>query len=225
MNPGNPPRIATWMMQHLSPARCDEALAGDLFEEYRAGRSVGWYWLQVVAALAVAWSRSVWQRRAPLLFAAIWSFISPAWMLLYLRHFGNGRLDDVMWRIPFPWSTVCAFVLGAARDVLFVWLGVLVYVVLCRIAFGNLHLRRFARAFLSSFLAYAIAGSCVIAIALTVGPHSNGPAVDWRTLTLIEALENLRPLTIFFDFPFFIGTAGALWSLSSEPETTASLVA
>ena len=63
MNHGNPPRVATWIFQHLRPAGCDEALAGDLLEEFRSGRSRGWYWLQIIAALAIEWSQSAWQRR------------------------------------------------------------------------------------------------------------------------------------------------------------------
>lgn len=45
------PRIATWLLKHLV-ARND-ALAGDLLEEYRAGRSATWYWKQVVIAMCV----------------------------------------------------------------------------------------------------------------------------------------------------------------------------
>ena len=45
----NPPRIATWMLHRLSG--CDQALIGDMIEEYRRGRSRLWYWRQ--ASIAV----------------------------------------------------------------------------------------------------------------------------------------------------------------------------
>ena len=46
-----PPRLATWLLQHLNGT--NEALAGDLLEEYRHGRSAAWYWRQVMSAILV----------------------------------------------------------------------------------------------------------------------------------------------------------------------------
>ena len=46
-----PPIVATWLLQRF--VRQDEALTGDMLEEYR-GRSVGWYWRQVLIAIVVA---------------------------------------------------------------------------------------------------------------------------------------------------------------------------
>lgn len=49
-----PPRVATVLLRCLMPG--EEALAGDLQEEYRSGRSRSWYWRQVGAAIAMdAW--------------------------------------------------------------------------------------------------------------------------------------------------------------------------
>ncbi len=47
-----PPAAATWLLAHVGCGPTVEPLAGDLVEEYRAGRSAGWYWRQVVAAVA-----------------------------------------------------------------------------------------------------------------------------------------------------------------------------
>ena len=46
-----PPRLATWLLGHLNGT--NEALAGDLLEEYRHGRSAAWYWRQVMKAILV----------------------------------------------------------------------------------------------------------------------------------------------------------------------------
>jgi len=219
------PPLTTWMLEHLTPGERDEALAGDLIEQFRAGRSAGWFRCQAVAAIALEWGRSLWRRLGAIFFAAIWSLLSPAWELEYLRHFRNGRLDDVMWRFPFPLSTICAVALGVARDMIFIWLGVLVYVMLCRISLGKLHLRRFGRAFLWSFLAYAVAGTLLIAIALVSGPYSYGRGVDWRTLTMIGVLKNITLGTATGYIPFFFGTAGALWVLSSITRRSAKVAA
>jgi hypothetical protein len=45
MRPSQPPIVATWVLAHFGNR--NEALAGDLVEEYRRGRSVAWYWRQV----------------------------------------------------------------------------------------------------------------------------------------------------------------------------------
>lgn len=55
MNRANPPALATWLLDHLTPEGCEDALTGDLLEEFRAGRSVGWYWQQALAAILFAW--------------------------------------------------------------------------------------------------------------------------------------------------------------------------
>jgi hypothetical protein len=45
-----PPRLATWLLERFCT---DVALAGDLVEQYRDGRSVVWYWKQAIAAVSV----------------------------------------------------------------------------------------------------------------------------------------------------------------------------
>ena len=217
------PLLTTWMLEHLTPDERDEAQAGDLIEQFRAGRSASWFRRQAIVVIALEWDRSLRRRLAAMLFALIWSLLSPAWQLEYLRHFRNGRLDDVMWRLPFPWSTGCAIALGTARDMTFIWLGVLVYAALCRMASGTLHLRCLGRAFLSSFLAYAVAVTFVLAIALAIGLSSNSPGVDWRTLTIIGVLRNITVGTAVSYFPFSVGTAGALWVLSSRTRSSAKV--
>jgi hypothetical protein len=49
-----PPALAAWLLRHLVSAYRSESLAGDLFEEYQTGRTPGWYWREVVAALLVS---------------------------------------------------------------------------------------------------------------------------------------------------------------------------
>ena len=54
MNSNMPPRLATALLRRLAPG--EEALTGDLQEDYGSGRSPGWYWWQVGAAIALtAW--------------------------------------------------------------------------------------------------------------------------------------------------------------------------
>ena len=48
--------LANWMLKHWVLGPYDESLTGDLLEELRSGRSVGWYWRQAIAAIAVSLS-------------------------------------------------------------------------------------------------------------------------------------------------------------------------
>lgn len=57
MKPLQPPAPATWLLKLFGPQRNAEALAGDLLEEFRQGRSRAWYWRQVLAA--IQWRRNL----------------------------------------------------------------------------------------------------------------------------------------------------------------------
>src|SRR4029077_19914803 len=59
MHRREPPPQATWMLEHLTSGTRNEALAGDLLEELRAGRTNAWYWRQALSACAVSWSKSL----------------------------------------------------------------------------------------------------------------------------------------------------------------------
>jgi hypothetical protein len=51
MKSSQPPAVATWLLLHFASKRNRDALAGDLIEEYRTGRSESWYWRQVLIAI------------------------------------------------------------------------------------------------------------------------------------------------------------------------------
>jgi hypothetical protein len=48
MKRSKPPALATWVLEHST---ADEALAGDLLEEFQARGSASWYWRQVLMAV------------------------------------------------------------------------------------------------------------------------------------------------------------------------------
>jgi hypothetical protein len=66
-----PPSLATWMLRHCIPGRRNEALAGDLLEEFRAGRSIAWYWRQVLDAIVLGCTREILNRSSMAFFAAL----------------------------------------------------------------------------------------------------------------------------------------------------------
>ena len=75
-----PPQLATWTLEHLTTRHLDDALAGDLLEVFRMGRSNGWYWRQVLATCVLSWVASLRARVPLLVFALMWSMAAPAWV-------------------------------------------------------------------------------------------------------------------------------------------------
>lgn len=49
-----PPSLAVWLLRRFVAAPRAESLMGDLFEEYQAGRTSGWYWRETLLALLIA---------------------------------------------------------------------------------------------------------------------------------------------------------------------------
>jgi hypothetical protein len=49
-----PPKLALWFLEHWGSPYHGESLAGDLIEQYQAGRSKAWCWKQVALAILVA---------------------------------------------------------------------------------------------------------------------------------------------------------------------------
>jgi hypothetical protein len=74
-----PPFIATWILERLTPGNSNDALLGDLLEEFRSGRSAGWYWRQVLAAVANGCFREMRVHWLVVVFAALWVIPAQAW--------------------------------------------------------------------------------------------------------------------------------------------------
>ena len=58
-----PPKLPSWLLEHFSHTMDNDALAGDLAEQYRRGRSTVWYWKQVLATL-LSWKGNLFMKRA-----------------------------------------------------------------------------------------------------------------------------------------------------------------
>ena len=118
--------LASWTLEHLASGERDEALAGDLLEHYRAGRTDGWYCRQVAAACLLSWSRSLAARGPVLAFALIWCLMAPAWQAL---------VESIESDLPYNqiahfFGPLMLFVLPAGWTALhaaFLWVGLLVF--------------------------------------------------------------------------------------------------
>jgi len=69
MNSAKPPRLAVWLLEEFGATVNREALTGDLNEAFQQGRSKGWYWRQVLAA--IGWRRLFYK----LLILVTWSWV------------------------------------------------------------------------------------------------------------------------------------------------------
>jgi len=72
----NPPTMATWMLKHLVLGDRNEALEGDLLEEFQRRRSASWYWRQVLGAILDFTNvlRAGWVTVLAVVFAGVWVY-------------------------------------------------------------------------------------------------------------------------------------------------------
>jgi hypothetical protein len=117
------------MLDHFVPGGRDEGLAGDLLEEFRSGRSRGWYWRQVVGTMAAASWRILGNNGALMVFAVLWSMLAPTWLLLIARAEEHAHLNERFYRMDWPWSMVCDLGLLLLANLVFIWAGIVLCLV------------------------------------------------------------------------------------------------
>ena len=59
MTSKRPPGIATWMLQHFGSGPNNDAVLGDLAEQYLRKNSAMWYWRQAIKAIPVSFFREI----------------------------------------------------------------------------------------------------------------------------------------------------------------------
>jgi hypothetical protein len=142
-----PPRSATWLMNRL--VRENEALAGDLLEEFHRRRSAAWYWRQVFGAVIARFSKQLRTRWLAsgneivwtFSFATVWTCIIPEYQELIFHSSLLRVLGDWMSRQPkFRWP-IYEYTIGIAASVVIISSGVALYLTIMR----RLGLRRFLR--------------------------------------------------------------------------------
>src|SRR5258708_30185663 len=75
----NPPKAAIWLLRHARPGSHNQALTGDLVEKFREGRSHGWFWRQVLIAIAAGVLGEV-RRHWPYFCYAVAGAVMPAFL-------------------------------------------------------------------------------------------------------------------------------------------------
>jgi hypothetical protein len=98
-NQSNPPRLAIWWLRHACPGSDNDALTGDLIEQFREGQTRRWFWRQVLIACAVGVLGEI-RRHWPHFCYAIAGAVVP--LILFS---GIKPLPPGWWTtLPWPWS-------------------------------------------------------------------------------------------------------------------------
>jgi hypothetical protein len=205
-----PPPLATWMLRHLIAGDRDEALEGDLLEVFRLGRSDAWYWRQVVAACVVSWSRSVQARGSVLVFAILWSMLSPLWYATLERIETSDNFDrggQIFGPLWLPLVLVIWVILHAA----FLWAGLLVYRIAHIILRRPLQAEDLRRAFWTVPLILPLAYGATFLMANLYWYSVPGLAQAMLATTSWGQILDVGILANFIRFPYFLALVIALW--------------
>lgn len=220
MHRREPPPIATWMLDHLTSGEPDEALAGDLLEQFRAGRTEGWYWGQALAACVVSWARSLNAASPAIGFSIVWCLMAPAWYAFEQRT-GNaisaGPVFNKMWQALGPlWLPVVIggwIVLHAG----FLWAGLLIYQSAHAMLGKPISHSKLRRAFWLSTLILPIAQFAAFVLEnlyrfnLPNLVHASLAAPSVRQIADLGFLANLVRI------PYFVALVSALWGTIPRP--------
>jgi len=217
MNRRQPPPLASWALEHLTSGDQDEALAGDLLEHYRAGRSDAWYWRQVLASCVLSWSQSLTARGPALVFALGWSFLAPAWKAA-IDHLTGPLNFDREWQTLGPFFLPFALIGWTALHAGFLWIGLLLYQFAHTIAARPLARKAIRRAFWIATLAFPpIAGVTYLLAGIY---YYSWPGLANAKLAG-NALGQIADLGILPDLiriPYLLAMLLALWpSASRQP--------
>jgi hypothetical protein len=211
-----PPSLATWMLEHLTPADRDEALGGDLLEEFRRGRSEGWYWWQVLSACGVGWLRSLRVRGSLLVFALLWSMLAPAWNVLCDR-IEDSPIVSRMWQIAGGLGRFPAAAGWIAIHTAFVWAGMLIFIVAHGSFQRTLDGGRLRRGFLLAPLIFTPLYG-VMAVIVGLYWYSDFAQAS-LTETPLGQIADLRVLADVLRIPYFIALVAALWEAIPQSQS------
>jgi hypothetical protein len=198
MTPKHPPRLASWILEHLTSDEQKNALSGDLMEEFRSGRSRGWYWRQVATAIIVSVVRTLRINWFAVAFSALWALPLPALEIYFHREMQLGRFFPQRWSYPWPYSTICDIALTIGWKLLYLWLGITFCQILFAIAMRETSVRQLLKGLGASVAVYVAAYLGMLACFLAF-PHTY--AVDIRRVNPISLVFNPASM-LLTDIPF-----------------------
>ena len=210
MKHNRPPSLATWMLEHLTPADLDEALAGDLIEDFRTGRSNLWYWRQAFSACATGWINYFGDRRLMVAFAALWSMLAPAWIVLL----GSGGNCPGLNRLGRVFGGPLGLIALLAFHSIFLWGGVLAYQLFHASLRKTLPKDKILRALL---LAPLIFSPLFLGMFVLMNLYAYpGLSILWHPVTAPGEVVDIRFWTDVLRIPYCLAMVGALWGTTKS---------
>ena len=202
MRPGHPPEhpplLATWLLERFC---ADVALAGDLVEQYREGRSLAWYWKQAIAAVSVYSVSQILEHKWLALRAIATGYV--IWYVLN-NMFLHGVLKPVMDTVALRVAYICiGYLFWLANG----WI------------IARLH-RPYSTAMVMAYVLWAIVASvpAVYAAVNALGDPS-GPSLAWeisaRLATLLSIITG-GVLSAYRDQARHVPSSGQEWRRGSR---------
>lgn len=210
-----PPPQATWILEHLATGTRNDALAGDLLEEFRAGRSDAWYWRQTLSACAVSWTRSLALRGPMLVFALLWCALAPAWHVIVER-VESAPVFASVWQVLGPFWLPFALVGWSALRAAFLWAGILAYLLTLTILGRALRRREVNRAFLIALVIFPPVAGLTLILSNLYWYSLPGLAEAKLAATSMGQIADFSVLADLIRVPYLVALVAALWSLSPD---------
>jgi hypothetical protein len=175
MRSPDPPAIATWVLEH---AYVDEALTGDLAEQYRKGRSPLWYWRQSLVATFVLSGGTILTHKWLALRAIATGWLAWATLSLVRRQI-PGWFETMDPATAMAWSTSTESVIRYATWIVIGWI------------IGRLH-RPYQAAMVMAYVGFTLMMSLPavnrLAIEVLGHPRYGSPSVATVVFAVISLL-------------------------------------
>jgi hypothetical protein len=213
-----PPSMATWLLEHGRPGGGDDALSGDLLEEFNSGhRSTNWYWRQVISACGLEWLESVRVRASLFVFCLLWSMPAPAWKIFGDR-IEHAQALEQLWQLAGALWVIPAFIFWAGVQSSYLWAGILTYILVSKFL-GNSF--RGETAILACLRAPLVFLPIIGVTFVLMNLYSYPGLIDARLApTPLGQIADLRMPADVLRIPYFIALVCALWvlALRNQPQ-------
>jgi len=200
----DPPRIPLWLLEHLTPPEREDALAGDLLEEFRNGRTNGWFWRQALGAWLAAWARYFVRRRSLLLFVLVWSGLAPAWTAVIDRVEQGARTLSLSMNVPL--TGLASLMVWLSLQLLFLWVGTVVY--FAGFARGRKPGSVLRACGLAAWMFLPVYFATFILMNLFAWP---GLDIDRSAMTPLGEIADVRTWAISIRVPYLVTLLCAMW--------------
>ena len=212
MRRNEPPAFAIWMLEHLAPGARDPAFDQVLQISSIPGarrHGTGARYSRHApphGSIGCDAMRCFWG------FAFFWSILVPAWTALLDRTENNTQVLGRTWQMDWPFSSFGTFGIWLASSFLFLWTGLLVYLVVQTGLRWNSNLKGILRSFMLRVpLFFPLYFATFVILNLWSYP---GPEVDRSTISPLGGIIDVRFWANAIRIPYFLTLLWAVWKVA-----------